>query len=307
MAWKYVGVGLSLLIVLFSIGIVYQNIPSAPIKLSGGEIEKEEFSVVSYGGTPVFLKNLRFNHNDISYSIDSFCSDVRRDAMVEAFGLFEWMTKDVSFYAVDGEADIDMECSDNFVMLGRGLFAAGEGGPSRIINTSRFKLIEKGRIFLYNDPRCDYPIVELHELGHVFGFAHSEDPSNIMYNVSRCEQRMTADMIELIDALYEIEALADIRISNLSATGRGKYLDFNLTVLNDGLLDADDVELTIVSDGLVAEVFDVGDIDVGFGRTLCVVNLRLSSKNFDSVDFYVDKDDVIREFDERNNVVRMTT
>ena len=121
--------------------------PRETIKLSGGDIGSEEFSVVNYGGTSVFLENLRFNHNDISYSIDGACSDVRRDAMIEAFGLFEWMMEYIQFHEVNSEADIDVGCSDDFVMIGEGLFAAGEGGPVRIVNTSRFKVIEKGQIF----------------------------------------------------------------------------------------------------------------------------------------------------------------
>jgi len=294
-----------LLIVLFSVGIVYQNIPREAVKMRAEGIESEPFSIISYGGVPVFLDNLRFNHNDISYHINDSCSEVRRAAMIEAFGLFEWMTEYIRFYEVYGEADIDVECSDSVVMLGDDLFAAGEGGPVRIINMSRFKVIEKGRILLYDDPRCDYPIVELHELGHVFGFDHSDDPASIMYNISKCGQRVTADMIELIDALYKIEALVDVWISDLSVVKRGRYLDFNITVLNEGLLDAYAVDLSIVADNRVLEVLNIGDIEIGFGRTLRVENLKLSSGDFDSVDFYIDRDDVIEEFDEENNVVRM--
>ena len=227
--------------------------------------------------------------------------------MIEAFELIEWMTEYISFYEVGGDADIYVGCSDDVNMIGAGLFAAGEGGPSRIINTSRFKVIEKGRIFIYSEPRCDYPIVELHELLHVFGFDHSDDPMNIMYNTSRCDQRVTTDIIELLDALYAIEALADIRISNLSAVKKGAYLDFNMTVLNDGMLDADIVDLSIVVDGVVVEVLKLGGIEVGFGRTLYVENLKLPSRGFGVVDFHIDKEGVIRELDEENNVVRVTT
>ncbi len=306
MIWKFVGVMLTLLIVLFSVGIVYQNIPGTPIEMKIEEINNESFPIINYEGTPVFLENLRFNHNDISYFINSSCSDVRRNAMIEAFDLFEWMVDNVRFHEVYSDADIDVECSDNFVGLGDGLFAAGEGGPVRIINMSRFKVIEKGRIFLYDDPRCDYPIVELHELWHVFGFDHSDNPMSIMYNTSRCEQRTTTDMIELVDDLYSIEALADVRISDLVAVKKGRYLDFNVTVLNEGLLDVSDVDLSIVVNGEVVDVLNFGRIDVGLGHVLRVENLRLSSRDFDFVDFYVDKENVIMELDEGNNFVRMT-
>lgn len=305
MIWKVVGVMLALLVVLFSVGIVYQNIPNEPVKMTTEGIDSEELSIINYEGTPVFLENLRFNHNDISYFINGSCSKIRRDAMVEAFELFEWMTKYISFHEVGGEADIDVGCSDDFIELGEDLFAAGEGGPSRIINTSRFKVIKKGKIFIYGDPKCDYPIVELHELGHVFGFDHSDDSTNIMYNVSGCGQRMTTNMIELVDALYAVEALADVRISNLTAIKKGRYLDFNITVLNDGMLDAPDIRLSVVVGDEDVKVLDMGGIETGFGRILYVENLKLPSRDFDAVDFYIDKKNVIREVDEGNNVVRM--
>ena len=98
---------LVLLFLFFSAGVLYYNIPRASVKLVG-EIESEEFSVVGYGGAPVFLENLRFNHNNISYFVDGSCSEVRRSAMVEAFGLFEWMTEHVSFYEGGVDADISV-------------------------------------------------------------------------------------------------------------------------------------------------------------------------------------------------------
>ena len=302
MIWKLIVVVLTVLIVFFGVWVVYQNIPGEPIELKVEGID-DEVAVVSYGSVPVFLDNLRFNHNDISYFINESCSVVRRDAMVEAFGLFEEAMQKISFYEVVGDADIDVVCSDEFIELEENLFAAGEGGPSRIINTSRFKIIEKGKISLYDDPRCDYPVVELHELGHVFGFDHSEDPLNIMYNTSGCEQRISDDMVELIYGLYSVEALADVRISELVAVKRGKYLDFNMTILNDGMLDAGEVDLSIVVDGDVVEVMYIGEIEIGFGRTLCVENLNLGSRGYDAVEFHVDRDDVVEELDEENNVV----
>ncbi len=291
---------------LFSVGIVYQSVSKVPIKMETGAISDKPISVIDYEGVPVFLENLRFNHNNISYFINDSCSGVFRVEMVEAFDLFEWMTKYISFYEVDGDADIDVGCSDEFIVIGEGLFAAGEGGPSRIINTSRFRIIEKGNIWLYDNLRCDYPIVELHELGHVFGFEHSDDPSNIMYSISDCGQRVTADMIELIDVLYSIEPLADVWISSLSSIKRGRYLDFNMTVLNEGLVDASDVDLGIVVDEKVVKVLNLGEIKVGFGRTLFVENLKLPSSDFGVVDFYVDIKNKIREIDEGNNFARIS-
>jgi len=307
MIWKLIGVILSLFVVLFLIEFVYQIIPSSPVEMKIEEIKSESFFMIDYDNAPMYWENLRFNHNNISYFIDGSCSKVRREAMIEAFRMFESKTKNIYFYEVDADADIDIECSNKFVEVGDNLFAAGEGGPVRVINTSHFKIIKKGRIFIYDDPRCDFPIVELHELGHVFGFDHSNDSMSIMFPYSRCEQKITAGMIELVNALYSIEALADVRIGNLTAIKKGRYLDFNLTILNDGIIDVFDVNLSVVVDERVVKVFDVGEIDVGSGRIFSVENFKLPSRNSVVADLYVDKENAVRELNEKNNVVRITT
>ena len=74
------------------------------------------------------------------------------------------------------------------------LFIAGEGGPTSITNTSLYNVILKGKILLYKKSECEEPIVELHELLHVFGFDHSQDPNNIMFNLSSCNQEISQDI-----------------------------------------------------------------------------------------------------------------
>jgi len=293
------------LVLVFLGGVVYSNLPGEPVELRASGVVSDSDVLVNYGDVPMFSDKLRFNHNDISFSIEGDCADVRRDAMLEAFDLFEEKMKLVSFHEVVLGADIKVGCSDDYIEVGENLFAAGEGGPSRIINTSGFKLIEEGKIWLYTDPRCDYPIVELHELGHVFGFDHSADPGNIMYNTSGCEQRISADMVKLIEDLYSIEALADVLIKNVSAVRKGKYLDFNITILNEGLVGVDSIDLTILADGVIVDVVAMGEVDVGFGRTLKVTNFKLPSRNIERIEFFVDREDLVRELDEGNNVVVM--
>jgi len=305
MIGKIIAVILVLIMIFFSLIFVYQNVPREPVALKMGNVVPETIELIGYGAVPVFSEKLRFNHNIISYFIESECDGVRREAMVEAFVLFANKMKIVSFYEVSADADINVGCSDNYISLGENLFAAGEGGPSIIINTSNFKTIEEGKISLYDDPRCDYPVVELHELGHVFGFDHSSDPNNIMYNTSNCNQRISKDMVKLINDLYSIEPLADASLNNIKAVKRGKYMDFNITVLNDGMLEIDDIALTIVVDGENIEVMELGEIGIGYGRTLRAENVKLPSMNVDKIKFVVDKDNVVRELNEENNVVEM--
>ena len=112
-------------------------------------------------------------------------------------------------------------------------------------------------------------------------------------------------MVKLIQELYSVEALADLIIKDINATKKGKYLDFNITVLNEGLVGVEDVKLTILADGGIIEVVDMGEIGVGFGRSLSMINLKLPSRGVDVVEFFIDRENVVRELSETNNVAKM--
>ena len=286
---------------------VYQELPAEPVQLLKFTKDFGKKEIVDYGDTPVFAKNLRFNHKDISYNIDSGCSSEKRKKMLRAFRVFESTFNGISFFKADkATGDILVGCSDEFIDLGSHLFTAGEGGPSKIINAGQFNLIEQGKISLYRKiENCDYPIVELHELLHVFGFDHTQNPKSIMYNVSSCDQRITPDMVEIMDRLYSFEALPDLVMKNLSVIQRGRYLDFNVTILNEGLLESPDFKLSIVIRGREIESFYFDETDVGFGRTIRAVNVRLPSRNVETIKFVIDRFNSIREFDEENNVIQV--
>jgi len=302
--WGLVNMILVFMMIVFSVAFVFENLPRKPVELKANYMEPEREAMIDYGAVPVFAENLRFNHNLISYSISEECDAERRGDMIRAFNIFADKVKIVSFYEVVDDADILVGCSDDFVKLGEDLFAAGEGGPSRIINTSLFRTIEEGKVLLYNREKCDYPIVALHELGHVFGFDHIADPTNIMYGVADCGQRMSDDMVELMVELYSIEALPDARIDWLNATLKGNYLDFNISILNEGMLSIDALDLTILTDGEEAQVVNLGEIGIGFGRTLRVENMRVPG-SIDKLEFILDAGDKVRELNEGNNVAEM--
>lgn len=303
MVWKVISAVVVFVLLVFGFILVFDNLPGEPVELEVNYLGSEAPVVIEYGIVPVFEENLRFSHDSISYSIGEGCDEARRVDMINAFDIFSDRVGIISFYETSGDGpDISVGCSDEFIKLAGDLFTAGEGGPSKIINTSGFKIIEEGRILLYKSEDCNYPIVALHELGHVFGFDHSGDPSNIMYNTSNCDQRMSDDMVELIRSLYSIEPLADARISNANAVVRGRYLDFNISILNEGLRDIGDLDLTILVDGKEIENINIGKIEVGFGRTLRVENMRIP-RSIEKIEFIVDVDDLIRELNEDNNAV----
>lgn len=301
MIWKVIAtIFLIILLIMFSFIFVFRVYYIEPVQLEVNYLEAKMASI-DYGDVPVFAEDMRFNHNLISYSIEDGCDSLRRKEMVAAFNIFSDNVKSISFFEVKKGADIKVGCSNEFIELGNDLFAAGEGGPSRIINTSGFKVVEEGRVILYNGMYCNYPIVALHELCHVFGFDHSPDPENIMYNTSSCNQRMSKDMIDLMKKLYSIEPLGDAKIGDVNGVLYGTYLNFNISILNEGLVDINDIDLAILVDGDVENIVDLGDIDVGYGRTLRVENMKIG-RGVEEIEFIVDYNDSARELDEENNI-----
>ena len=308
MIGKTIAILLSVLLLGFSGFYLYQALPRPPVNLEMQDNFSEPTEIMDYGATPVFSENLRFNHNNISYYIDmDTCSAKEAIAMRDALDIFHEEMGIISFDRLNSDeyADIKISCPDKRVDLGDSLFAAGEGGPSEIINTTLFRTIREGKIFLYESPRCDYPVVELHELCHVFGFDHTENPKNIMYNTSNCEQRISKDMVELIQELYSIEPLPELRISELAAVKKGKYLDFNITVLNEGLIMVDNVSLTLYAEDDEIQKVYLGEIGIGYGRTIRAANVNLHSRSIEEIEFIVDVENVVREYDKENNVMKM--
>jgi hypothetical protein len=306
MIGKVFALVIALMLLVFSLGYLYQVMPGEPVVLETIPIDGGSEIVFDYGATPVFSENLRFDHNLISYYIESDCPAERRRRMIGAFAIFQEEMESVSFYERSKEeADILIGCSQDYIKTGEDVFIAGEGGPSRYLNTDNFDIILEGKVLLYRDSECEYPVVEVHELLHVFGFNHINNPKSLMYNVSACDQRFTPDMAELIKSLYAVEPLPDFYLSNVSGTRKGKYLDFELTVKNGGLIGSDKAMLDVVASGKVVDSFEVNAISVGSGRVLRVTNAQLPSRSISEVSFIIDRDNKIREVKEDNNEAKL--
>jgi len=286
---------------------IYALIPQEPISLVHEEREGNPIQF-DYGDTPVFSENLRFDHTDITYHISPSCSTQKVNRMKQAFSIFEEVFELIYFIQITQEelADITVVCSNEEITVGKNLYTVGEGGPSRIINTSQFKVIKKGTISLYKEiSRCNYPVVELHELLHVFGFDHSENPKSIMYNISSCDQRITQDIISTFSELYGLEPKPDLTVKDVTAVKRGRYLDFNITVLNEGLTSSDPFTISIVYKGEEIESFMLEKTDVGYGRTIQATNLRLPNLRVEALNIMVDSKNIVDELNEENNLIQM--
>ena len=293
---------------VFSGYFLYSNIPHDAVQLEvfENQMSNEPEPQIEYGNKPVFMENLRFNHKNITYFIEPTCEPNRRNKLREAVEIFEEAMVILTFKEISGrQADIEIGCSNDYIEIGESHFAAGEGGPSLIINTSKFKIIQKGKISLYKESSCEYPVVEIHELSHVFGFDHIANPQGIMNNVSNCEQRITPDMAITIQQLYTIPELPDAEIKELAAIKKGKYLDFNITIGNEGLTNMPGFNLVIVSKEKVIEKFVIEEIEIGHSRILQVSNVKLNSLSNVPIDFHIDYTNQIEELDKEDNFARL--
>lgn len=301
-----------MVILLGSIGVlsylIYYNVPGNPVNLIEEKFIEEELKHIDYGETPMFWENLRFPTNEITYFIEPTCSEERKDSMIRALNIFANEVGIISFDYTDfSRAQILVGCSEDYVKLGKNLFAAGEGGPSEVVNTTNFKIIQSGKILLFKEPICDYPVVELHELSHVFGFDHTPNPKSIMFNTSKCDQRITPDMIKIVRELYSIKSIPDLKIQDLNGIKRGRYLDFNITITNEGLSNSLDFLLEISAGEKVVQEIEIEGINVGYQRILTAENIQLPSRSVEKITFKLDSKDEVEEINEENNILELTT
>jgi hypothetical protein len=281
--------------------IIILNSPAINLDIKNPEISQ---NITSYpSGKLQYYPNMKFNHNNLSYSIDSSCSEIKIRRIKQSLEILEEKTKEISFFEVKENPDIEIICENkNMPTKEKGYFIAGEGGPTSIINTSLFYVIEKGIVLLYRDKLlCEYPNVEIHELLHVFGFEHSENKESIMYSVSSCNQIITEDITSELKRLYSIENLPELHFSDVEVSQQGSYLNFNLKIKNSGLKKAENIilEITSLPSENKIEYFDIGNIDYGEGRYLKVENLKIPLRT-KRISFFIKGEE---EFQYENNLI----
>jgi hypothetical protein len=244
-----------------------------------------------------FEKNMRFDHINLSYSIESNCDAKRIKGMIAAFNYLE--SKSTLTFYQSSNADINVNCSEEKLKQEE-YDIAGEGGPEGdITQTNLFSIIYKGKIILMQSDTCQENVA-LHELLHVFGFEHSDNPKSIMYNISSCNQVLTNDIINEINRLYSIPALPDLYFEDISAVKKGSYLNFNFTVRNQGLTDSENVSVILYSDNKQSDSFSLGKIVAGAGKIELIKNERVSSDNLKLIISAGD------EINQENNIAELT-
>jgi hypothetical protein len=264
------------------------------------ESEPSNFIVGETSPVKQFYNNMRFPSRRISYNI-GHCPLQKRDDTLRAFDIIKNKTI-LDFYEVNSNEEITVICESTAKIEG-GLFIAGEGGPTNITKAGEFNVITHGKILLLRDSSCPTPNVAIHELLHVLGFDHSENPNDIMYAVSKCGQSIDLGVIETINTLYSIPSYPDLAFEKVSAVMRGKYLDTNISLRNNGFQISPITKIHIYGDGKFIKEIDLDSLDIGHGRVITLTNVWISQINVDELEF-----EIISNFDElkkQNNKVSL--
>jgi ssRNA-specific RNase YbeY (16S rRNA maturation enzyme) len=247
----------------------------------------------------MFMDSMRFDKNNLSYSFVE-CNEKMKDRMKKAFRIVSNETGVLYFYESENP-EILIYCSEQTKEQRNTTYVAGEGGPNKVILSDLYSLIIDGKIYLHEMKResCEYPIVEIHELLHVFGFDHINNKSKVLYPYINCQQRITEDIISELQRIYSEKPLADINLKNLSATTHGTYLDFEITVQNRGLIKAENIILEISANNKTVETLEIENLTPGISQTIKAKNLFVKSLNIKQVKFKVNTS--TEEYFQNNN------
>ncbi|MEK6899056.1 MAG: CARDB domain-containing protein [Nanoarchaeota archaeon] len=246
-----------------------------------------------------FYNNMRFTDKQISYYFDERCSEEKINQLEKAFSIFEDET--ILELSQNSDGEIYIACSEIAPdPQTEGHFVAGEGGPTKVINGTKYAIILEGKISLFEDEECSRPNIAVHELFHVFGFDHNNDRKSILYPTLDCSQIYNQYLFDRINELYTTPSLPDLRPQNIELEKTGRYLKFSIEVSNDGLKEANQVDLDLFIDNEKTNTFELGDIDIGVKKIFSVENLRVP-RGAKKVEFKVDSSSKIPEISDLNN------
>jgi len=231
-----------------------------------------------------FYENMRYRSSNISYKIEE-CPLARENEMERAFAFLENHTM-LNFYETPKGEEISVTCKDS-AKGKEGLFIAGEGGVTNVTATENFNVIYNGMVILIKETKCPDPLVGTHELLHALGFAHSDNPNNIMYPTLKCEQTLGDDLINYINWIYSFPTLPDLDFENASALKRGGYIDINATIRNNGLKNSGNLTLMIYADNKSIKEFEVEPIAIGSGRMILLSKIFVTKRNFEELKLFI--------------------
>ncbi len=296
MNYKSLNSALIVLIIVLSLTI-YWFIPVSDTRFYFQQDQNTNFSINNSENTSLqFYENMRFPEKRISYKIEN-CTLQRSNDMEWAFGIIQEKTV-LEFYPVLKDEQITVTCNDD-IRYEEKLFIVGEGGPTNITVSGDFNIIETGKVLLMKDSTCQRPNIAIHELLHVLGFKHSENPKNIMYEVSSCKQEIGEEITQFINEIYSIPSVPDLLFKDSSVKTHGRYLAVNFSVRNNGLKDSEKFVVKIVANGKDVKTFNMGPIKFGYGERVFLSNIFVNQIDIKNVELIIESD--FKELDKDNN------
>ncbi len=303
MGWRSV---LAALFVFLVIGLLafYWLIPGETFEFNVNSNGNSNFSLNVYDVNGMqFYPNMRYPDSQISYRISDKCTLQKKDDMKRAFDIIEDLTV-LDFYPLDSNSneEITVEC-DERIRYDEDFFVAGEGGPTNITVTKNFNVILHGSVLLLRDSKCENPNIAIHELLHALGFDHSSNPNNIMYGITKCSQTIGEDIPETIDYLYSTPSYPDLSFENISATMRGRYLDLNMSVRNNGLKDTEEFDVIIYINGNNKREINFEPLRIGYGKAIVLTNFWVPDLNVKEIELYINSS--FEELEKNNNRIKL--
>ncbi|MBI2044186.1 matrixin family metalloprotease [Candidatus Pacearchaeota archaeon] len=298
MGWSDFIFGFFALIVIVMLGY-YFFFPYNQIDFSP-KYNNSNFSIGDSSKGMQFYENMRYPSKEISYKIED-CPLNKKNNVEDAFEIISNLTV-LEFKEVSSNEEIHITCDSRKEMDGN-LIVAGEGGPANITKTDNFNVITKGEVMIFRESQCEKPIVGMHEIFHALGFDHSDNPGNVMYEVSDCDQEVGDDIVSTINDLYSYPTYMDLAFEDASATMNGRYLDANISVRNHGLKESGSFVLLIYADEDQIKEIEVDSLQIGYGTTLNLGNVWVSKLGVNEIKFVIKSES--DELNKNNNEVRL--
>lgn len=124
-----------------------------------------------------------------------------------------------------------------------------------------------------------------------------------MYEVSKCNQEIGQDTINLLNWLYSFPSQPDLSFENASASMKGRYLDVSVTIKNNGLKESENTKIIIYADNKPLKEIELSSLEIGHGRIITLTNIFVLQRDIDELEFFINSD--FEELNKDNNRITL--